>query len=231
MKCLARFLSTPPDLVPDEIAQAEIDSGSVETSGLADGTETEITPGPVADILFTTSAIEQADTIIQEQPDMVDDEPVADTTTSPVVLAELEVPTQAEPVANPISSYRGSNGENIFKLDNIPARLTGILGSNWYRIQPRTSYTLQLISASDIGNVIALLEDVPGIQAELSGYVKYTPSGKPRYLMFYGLYADQDTTAATVANLPEGLKAVNPWPRSIGNITDAIDTVVPPARQ
>jgi len=164
---------------------------------------------------------------VDEEPDTV----AITTSTEPVTPAAVSpVPIPSPPVTVPAPVYSGSSPENIFNLESVPAIITGIRGNSWYRAQSRTAYTLQLISASEIGNVVSLLEAVPGIQAELSGYVKYTPSGRPRYLMFYGLYPDKDSAAAAVAGLPAGLQAVNPWPRSIGNITDEIDTVVMPPR-
>lgn len=214
-------MATPSEVVPDELAQSDIGSEALEPYGIESDTDTEIATIPIVDI--ETPVINE---IVEQQPEMADDEPVVDTTVKPVASAEPIVQTQAKPV----SSYTSTGGENIYRLDNVPAALTGIRGNNWYRTQPRTAYVLQLISASELGNVLSLLEDVPGIQSDLSGYVKYTPSGMPRYLMFYGLYTDQDAAAAAVANLPADLQAVKPWPRSIGNITDEIDTVGPPAR-
>jgi len=183
-----------------------------------------------------TPAIEQSQAAVTpEQPTMTiaavetPAEPV--TPIEPVTSTKPSTEPQAEPVASSVQTNRTPDDSNIFNLANIPAQVNGIRGNGWYRSQPRTSYTLQLISASQIENVLEILDNVPGIQSELSGYVKYTPSGKPRYLMFYGLYVDKATADAAIANLPAGVQAVNPWSRSIGNITDEMDTVKLPAPQ
>ena len=120
----------------------------------------------------------------------------------------------------------GQSDDNIYNLDSVADIIAGIKGNIWYRSQPQTAYTLQLISASELGNVVSLLEDLPGMQQELSGYVKYTPSGRPRYLLFYGVYPDQESASSAVATLPENLKSINPYPRSLRSITNEIDAVL-----
>jgi type II secretory pathway predicted ATPase ExeA/septal ring-binding cell division protein DamX len=146
-------------------------------------------------------------------------------------FADTAAAESVTPPAMPVTAAGPPTDEsNIYNLDTVPSQVAGIRGNSWYRTQARTAYTLQLISASSIDNVIELLNDNPGNQANLSGYVKYTPSGFPRYLLFYGLYRDKEEATAAIAGLPAGLQAVNPWPRSIGNITDEIDTVVLPPR-
>jgi DamX protein len=103
--------------------------------------------------------------------------------------------------------------------------LDGIKGENWYRQQDRSAYVLQLISASNIANVIELLEGMPGVQDQMSGYVKYTPSGRPRFLLFYGVYPDRDSAIAATSNIPARFRALNPYPRVVDNIIDEIEVL------
>lgn len=114
---------------------------------------------------------------------------------------------------------------NIYQLDDIPQAITGIRGEQWFREQDGSAYTLQLISASEIDNVLDLIEGLPGIQQDLSGYVKYTPSGRPRYLLFFGIYADRDAAQAAVSDMPDKLAAVKPYARSVSSIINEIETV------
>ena len=203
-----------PDLTPDPAPMAEAKPAEtimVETDALT--TEISVSPD-TAD-----SAEEIPEPIAEVSP------PVETAMVDPV--AAPTPPVTVSPVTT-ISAPRDET--NIYNLDTIPSQVAGIRGNSWYRSQTRTAYTLQLISASTIEKIIELLEKNPGNNAELSGYVKYTPSGNPRYLLFYGSYRDKEEAAAAVANLPAGLQAVNPLPRSIGNITDEIDTVVLPPR-
>ncbi len=197
-------------------------------------------PAPMAEAEPAETIMEQTETLTPETSVSPETAESTEETPEPVAVASPpEEPAVVKPVVaptppvtvSPVTTTIAPRDEaNIYNLDTIPSQVVGIRGNSWYRSQTRTAYVLQLISASTIENVIELLEKNPGNNAELSGYVKYTPSGKPRYLLFYGLYRDKEEAAAAVANLPAGLQAVNPWPRSIGNITDEIDTVVLPPR-
>ena len=111
------------------------------------------------------------------------------------------------------------------QLNGLADRVEGIRGERWYRSRPASSYALQLISASELVNVEKLLSGLPEIQENLSGFVKYTPSGRPRYLLFYGHYPNADAAREAIASIPSRLRAVQPWPRSIGNILQDIDQV------
>jgi len=122
----------------------------------------------------------------------------------------------------------GRDDENIFNLETVPDFLSGIKGPNWLRQQPAKSYVLQLVSAQYMSNIKNLLSDQSGIQGQLSGYVKYTPSGKPRYLLLYGIYPDGKTAKTAINQLLIELKSVNPWPRTIEDVIKELDTVLMP---
>jgi DamX protein len=228
-------VSDSVETVIDTIPEAENSEAPVPvTPDLATDPAPMAAAEPAETIMVETDALT---TEISVSPDTADSaeeipEPIAEVS-PPVEIAVVDpVAAPTPPVTvSPVTTTSAPRDEsNIYNLDNIPSQVAGVRGNSWYRSQVRTAYTLQLISASTIENVLQLLDKNPGNLAELSGYVKYTPSGMPRYLLFYGLYRDKEEAAAAVANLPAGLEAVNPWPRSIGNITDEIDTVVIPPR-
>ena len=134
-----------------------------------------------------------------------------------------------EPViAEDLRSQRADtifNDDNVFKLDVIPDEVMGIKGYNWYREQARSSIVLQLISASDMSNVLNLLDGLTEFHEDMSGYIKYTPSGRPRYVLFFGLYAERQSAELSTIGIPAKLRAINPYPRSIGSIVDEIEEV------
>ena len=164
----------------------------------------------------------------EEEPVVVSSTAPVSTTEPPQTVSSIETTTAIprEPVRPRTSSTsRSFDPDNIFKLNSVPGLLDGIKGENWYRQQDRSAYVLQLISASDLDNVIELLEGMPGVQDELSGYVRYTPSGQPRYLLFYGIYRDRDAAIAATANIPARYRALNPYPRIVDNIIDEIEVL------
>jgi len=124
-----------------------------------------------------------------------------------------------------------TDDENIYNLETVPDFLSGVKGPNWLRQQPAKSYVLQLVSAQYMSNIKNLLNGQSSIQDQLSGYVKYTPSGKPRYLLLYGIYPNGKTAKAAINQLPIELKSTNPWPRTIDDVIKELDTVSEPSTE
>ena len=138
-------------------------------------------------------------------------------------------PLAAAEAMGSVSSNMDSN-ENVFHLDIVPELFASIKGPDWLRQQPDDSYVLQIFSASDIENVRKLLDGIPGISEQLSGYTKYTPSGKPRYLVFYGLYRDKEAAIYAVSEMHPRLKSIEPWPASVKYVLSELDKASGPRR-
>jgi DamX protein len=146
----------------------------------------------------------------------------------PVYIEEIEHPVVEEVEEELIPE---TDDENIYNLETVPEFLSGVKGPNWLRQQPAESYVLQLVSAQYMSNIKNLLSDQSDNQDQLSGYVKYTPSGKPRYLLLYGIYPNGKTAKAAINQLPIELKSTNPWPRTIGDVIKELDTVSEPSTE
>jgi septal ring-binding cell division protein DamX len=116
-----------------------------------------------------------------------------------------------------------TDDENVFNLETIPDFIAGIKGPVWLRQQAADSYVLQLLSAQYMSNIKNLLSGQAGIQDQLSGYVKYTPSGKPRYLLLYGIYPDNESAEAAIDELPLEFQSIPPWPRKLGDAIKEIN--------
>ncbi len=121
-----------------------------------------------------------------------------------------------------------TDDENIYNLETVPDILSGVKGPNWLRQQPAESYVLQLVSAQYMSNIKNLLSGQSSIQNQFSGYVKYTPSGKPRYLLLYGIYPNGKTARAAIDQLPTEFQSINPWPRTIEDVIKELNTVSMP---
>ena len=113
--------------------------------------------------------------------------------------------------------------DNVYRLDPVPAVVQGIKGPIWLRQQSPDLYVLQILSVSEFSNLAGMLKKIPEMQGQLSGYTNYTPSGKARYLLYYGLYPDRATAYAAINNIPTPLQAIKPWPRSLKSILDQLD--------
>lgn len=113
--------------------------------------------------------------------------------------------------------------DNIYRLDSVPDIVKGINGPGWLRQQSPDLFVLQILSVSAFSNLERMLKKIPEMQGQLSGYTNYTPSGKPRYLLYYGLYPDRETAYAAVKDIPPPLQTVKPWPRDIRSIIIQLD--------
>jgi len=119
-----------------------------------------------------------------------------------------------------------SSKEKIFSLEQLSPLLSNVKGRSWLRQQSGKSYVLQLTSSPAINHIEKLLKDQSGLGGILSGHTNYTPSGKPRYLLFYGVYPDSTTASNAVKSLPPSIQSMKPWPRTIDNIMKDLDNLV-----
>jgi type II secretory pathway predicted ATPase ExeA/septal ring-binding cell division protein DamX len=214
-----------PQVVETLMQESDITSQASENLAVtsAGEIETQTTSTIIDEPGTIASNLAMAEQSLQEsepQPVMAEDNAI-DT-----FITEPEPATSIAAASPPVRSVTPGSDDNIFKLDVIPGPIRGIRGENWYREQSRNSYALQLISAADIKNVLSLLEGLDEYHDEMSGYVKYTPSGRPRYVLFFGRFPDRESAnAAATDSVPDKIKSIKPYPRSIGNIIDEIEEV------
>lgn len=117
--------------------------------------------------------------------------------------------------------------ENVLS-QYVPSEVYASLkGAAWLKQQPGDYYMLQLISAQNAENIEDLLAGLPvEILEQLATYTNYTPSGKPRYLLLFGLYSEKKIADVAIEELPEKFREVKPWPRKLSAVINEIDKVI-----
>lgn len=173
-----------------------------------------------------TETAETGKAVPQRQAEASEQEPPSDESTTTTTNNNAPARSAAasssspSPLARPEESPVAASPRQAYVFDlKEPAEWTGdIRGENWLRSRPRDSVLLQIISAGELENVRRLVTGLPDLPEALSGFTNYTPSGQPRYRLYYGVYPDSETAAAAVADLPEGLRRLQPWPRSLTDI-------------
>lgn len=199
-------------------------SNELETSIETNMAEAVIaTPAPPIEIETTSQQEEKIETESPEPGIVTNPQDVADDQAQQALLVENENLGSNLQTSSSVNTVASNADENIYKLDSIPQELRGLKGESWFRQQSRSSHVLQLISASELDNVLSLLEGLEDFHEDLSGYIKYTPSGRPRYLLFFGIYTDRETASNSSSSMPEKLRPITPYPRSIGSIIDEIE--------
>ena len=179
--------------------------------------------------------------VVEEQQKVTRVEPVSppaavieDTAVSAPVAKEATRPIVQDEPAITSNSLSKSVGRDVdvkdidsivFNLPEVPETLTGIKGPDWLKQQNKGSFLLQIMSVKDVVNIEKMMTRLAAIKSELSGYTNYTPSGKARYLMYYGVYPDQDSANTAMNNLPSPLTSIKPWPRPLSSILKEIAKV------
>ena len=220
-----------PESMPAEQAAADSRPGVDENDTAmeeaeADLPQTDATvaeagmgPEPETDV----SAMEKAETPVEEE--AVQSTPAGEGTVQSVPAREEE--NETPPAEDQAGPETGVTEDNAVPEHDASAAYAGLRGAGWLIQQPRNYYVLQLISARDVKNLEELLVGLPEqTLMQLSTYTNYTPSGKPRYLLLYGLYPEKKIADVAVEELPEQLREVGPWPRRLSAIINEIDKVV-----
>ena len=220
-----------------------IDQKNVDISDVSIATETQ--QEEQTDYAEPVAPVEEDEQKIAEKIELLDEEEspesILDIDTPEVEIEEIvatpyeELPEYIEEVElidvenEAVASIPKMDDENAFNLETVPDYLSNIKGPVWLRQQAVNSYVLQIISAQYKSNLRNLLSGQSGIQSQLSGYVKYTPSGKPRYLLLYGIYPDRKTATAAINDLPGKFQSIPPWPRTISDVLKELDKVSGPS--
>ncbi|QJD59442.1 AAA family ATPase [Pseudomonas sp. gcc21] len=92
--------------------------------------------------------------------------------------------------------------------------------SGWYRQQPSGSYALQLLgtrseqAAADFVTRHSALSDLY--------YFETVHEGKPWFVVTQGAYAGRTQAQQAIAGLPEAVRKLKPWPRSMAGIQQSL---------
>ena len=141
-------------------------------------------------------------------------------------FVEEEVDGEAPAEADDEVDIASINTDTLSQ-DAVSVTYASLKGASWIKQQPDDYYALQLISARDVESVEDLLKGLPEETLEqISTYTNYTPSGKARYLLLYGLYPKKKIADVAVEELPEKLQEVKPWPRRLSSVVNEIDKVL-----
>ncbi len=104
------------------------------------------------------------------------------------------------------------NRNSTYELSEISTN--GIKREDWVMQQREDSYTLQIGSVTNEGDLVKFLK---GREIEdNSAYIQVVIDGVTRYNAIYGVYPTYAEAEQAVAGLPDSLRQVNPWIRNFG---------------
>ena len=92
--------------------------------------------------------------------------------------------------------------------------------ADWYRQRAASEYSLQLLGSRSRQAALDFIKAQSGV-ADL-GYFETVHEGKPWFVVTQGAYPGRAQAQQGAAKLPEALRKLNPWPRSIGSIQQSL---------
>ena len=150
------------------------------------------------------------------------DEPTADTEisekTSPAETSERATaePAAAEPMAE---DARGTTA----------ATPPATVDNGWFREQPRARAAIQMAAFGKLDDATKMIERFANDDRPRETWRIYTQKidGKILYTVTLGNYPSTERAQHAIESLPTNLKALKPYPRSVGTIQDRLATATP----
>lgn len=149
--------------------------------------------------------------------------PTSNIATAPIRLASPEPANQTEPqLSTPILQTEASKVEP--EPESIPLQQATSADpfdktKEWLERNPNR-YTLQLLGTHNKDTVQDFIRDQGSLGA--FSYFESLHNGRAWFVVVYGEYRNRSEAIAAVENLPNGLRSLNPWARSVRGIQQDI---------
>jgi septal ring-binding cell division protein DamX len=127
------------------------------------------------------------------------------------VTPKPKAPKPPKPVVPPTAAKPQSTVE---KRNGSEA----LLGADWYRAQPKSHYTLQLLASNSRMNLRLFVRKHPQLDPVASFMMRR--GGEPLYVLTTGSYPNREAALTAAERLSEGLKA---WPRSLADVLSVME--------
>ncbi|SDS81313.1 DamX protein [Halopseudomonas litoralis] len=142
----------------------------------------------------------------------------------PIAMPE-PLPVEAPPVvAAPEPAVKPEAAAPVAAPAPAPAVTARKAGAyhqaDWYRQRATSEYALQLLGSRSRQAALDFIGAQTGV-ADL-GYFETLHEGKPWFVVTQGAYAGRSQAQQGAARLPESLRKLKPWPRSIGSIQQSL---------
>lgn len=108
----------------------------------------------------------------------------------------------------------------ISKRDNSSGNYSQSLSKNKLLTAPAHYYTIQLLGSYEKSDITSYI-NAHHLQNKAT-YYRTTFSGKPWYVLVYGIYPTDAEAKSAIARLPEGIKKLNPWVKPVASVQAAM---------
>ena len=129
----------------------------------------------------------------------------------PVAQIKDIPPATPAPVLKPIVKK-----EPVLVVEAARNSIKGGAGEEALLTWPSSGYTLQMLGARSKESAVEFIKSQKSPENFL--YFSTVYKGKPWFVVVYGQYANRDVANAEIRRLPESLKKVKPWARSVQGV-------------
>lgn len=227
--------STPEEITPIENTGSSVKSINDTEPDLLSVDEMNIKDNIA--VLDTTDKVDATDKqTISVPTDTSTTTPLA-TDTTIIDPLPIKAPTQktlaAEPLATkPLTTQKLDKTESasVETIKEIPVtplhpalkQLTtmGIHDSNWLLKQKNTEWTLQLLGAREPETLLSFSRQYA--LGDKAAWYKTWLKGQAYYVLVYGNYSSREQARESIKQLPENLRSIKPWAKSIKSVQQLI---------
>ena len=223
----AASITAPPDTDAPAPSKAEVKS-AVATPVTPASAKVELPPEqkPVDPIVATPKVAPQEKKVAQtavapvsSEEKAPEPEVVAIAAPKPATETTPQVVDRSEPVQKPVEAAPAKSEqkpESVLAEGQVPRSARILADEKLLLAEPAGNYTLQLLGAREKSSTERFLKAYPD-QDGLRVFATLF-KGKPWYVVVYGSYTDRKQATNAVSGLPQGLKKLRPWARSMKGV-------------
>jgi len=128
---------------------------------------------------------------------------------------EKEIPTKVIASSNTVIEKTKPIHPALEQLNSM-----GLHDADWLLKQKNTDWTLQLLGARE-AETLLIFSRQHSLTNNAAWYKTWL-KGKPYYVLVYGNYANRDLARDAIITLPEKLRSIKPWAKSIKSVQQSI---------
>ena len=161
-----------------------------------------------------------------------DSEPVAPTTDTPATTEEAsstddrddDARTADAPAAASADESAPDTAGSDDEATETQTPSDSAVDNDWFRDQPRARATIQLAAFGSLDGARDMIRSRSRDALPTGDWRIYTQriDGRTLYTVTYGDFASVERARHAIESLPEDLRAVDPYPRSVGDIQDRL---------
>lgn len=222
---------TATDLSPEVVSPVEaVEHDSLTTAEPAvaiESTEAEIINTPLTEpsVIEVTAAVEP---VAETQEENKNTTALTAENILPAASEPIIESSEAEPIKQNIEISKAEVAIPVTKKVTAPelspalAQLNkmNVNNAQWLSQQNARNWTMQLLGARDPETLLKFAQR--NKLSSNAAWYKTWLSSKPYYVIVYGNYASRDLARAAIADLPQALRSLKPWVKSMASVQKAI---------